>query len=68
MYRTRDGGEGWEREEESRFVILWYGVAQASRLMGGNLVDIQTGSTVHWRLAFIATGDYAGLQVQQGDE
>ena len=25
-----------------------------------NLVDIQTGSTVHWRLAFITTGDYAG--------
>ena len=31
-----------------------------------NLVDIQTGSTVHWRLAFITTGNYAGLQVQQG--
>ena len=33
-----------------------------------NLVDIQTGSTVHWRLAFITTGDYAGLQAQPGDE
>ena len=29
-----------------------------------NLVDIRTGFTVHWRLAFITTGDYAGLQVQ----
>ena len=37
-------------------------------LRGGNLVDIQTGSTVHWRLAFKAMGDYAGLRVQQGDE
>ena len=35
---------------------------------GGNLVKIQTGSTVHWRLAFIAMEDYAGLRAQQGDE
>ena len=27
-----------------------------------NLVDIRTGSTVHWWLAFIITGDYAGSQ------
>ena len=33
-----------------------------------NLVDIQTGSTVYWRLTFITTGDYAGSRVQQGDE
>ena len=33
-------------------------------LGGGNLVDIRTGSTVHWRLTFITMGDYAGLQVQ----
>ena len=33
-----------------------------------NLVDIRTGSTVHWRLAFITMGDYVGLQAQQGDE
>ena len=26
-------------------------------LEGGNLVDIQTGSTVHWRLAFITMGE-----------
>ena len=26
-----------------------------------NLVDIRTGSTVHWRLTFITTGDFAGL-------
>ena len=26
----------------------------------GNLVDIQTGSTVHWWLAFITTGNCAG--------
>ena len=25
-----------------------------------NLVDIQTGSAVHWRLAFITMGNYAG--------
>ena len=25
-----------------------------------NLVDIRTGSTVHWRLAFITTGDHTG--------
>ena len=33
-----------------------------------NLVDIRTGSTVHWWLAFITTGNCAGSQVQQGDE
>ena len=27
---------------------------------GANLVDIKFGSTVHWRLAFITMGDYAG--------
>ena len=37
-------------------------------LGGGNLVDIQTGSTVHWRLTFITMGDYAGSRVQQGDK
>ena len=37
-------------------------------LRGGNLVNIRTGSTVHWRLAFIAMGDYAGSRAQQGDE
>ena len=36
--------------------------------LGGNLVDVQTGSTVHWRLAFITVGNYAGSQVQQEDE
>ena len=30
-----------------------------------NLVDIRIGSTVHWRLAFITTGDYAGSRAQQ---
>ena len=25
-----------------------------------NLVNIQTGSTVHWWLTFMTTGDYAG--------
>ena len=29
-----------------------------------NLVDIRAGSTVHWRLSFITTGDYAGSQAQ----
>ena len=33
-----------------------------------DLVDIQTGSTVHWWLTFITTGNYAGSQEQQGDE
>ena len=28
--------------------------------LGADLVNIQTESTVHWRLAFITTGDYAG--------
>ena len=37
-------------------------------LGGGNLVDIRTGSTVHWRLAFIAMGNYTELRAQQGDE
>ena len=35
---------------------------------GRKWVLIRTGSTVHWRLTFIAMGDYAGLRVQQGDE
>ena len=30
------------------------------RNLGTNLVNIQTGSMVHWGLAFITTGDYAG--------
>ena len=34
VYQTRDGGEGGEREEESRVVILRYGVAKGSRLRG----------------------------------
>ena len=42
------------RGEVKVVILIW------SRLRGGNLVDIQTGSTVHWRLAFIAMGDYAG--------
>ena len=29
--------------------------------LGANLGDIRTGSTVHWRLAFITMGDHAGL-------
>ena len=33
-----------------------------------NLVDIWTGSTVHWRLTFITTGDYAGSRAQEGNE
>ena len=33
-----------------------------------NLVDVQTGSTVHWWLAFITTENCAGSRVQQGDE
>ena len=33
-----------------------------------NLVNIRTRSTVHWWLAFITTGDYAGSRAQQGDE
>ena len=33
-----------------------------------NLVDIQTGSTVHWWLTFITTGDYARSRAQQRDE
>ena len=35
--------------------------------LGANLVDIRTGSMVHWGLTFI-TGDYAGSRAQQGDE
>ena len=34
VYWTGDGREGWEQEEESRFVILWYEVAKGSRLKG----------------------------------
>ena len=43
-------------------------VANLAGNLVANLVDIQTRSTVHWRLAFITTGDYAGLRAQQGDE
>ena len=43
-------------------------VANELELRGANLVDIQTGSTVHWRLTLITMGDYAGSQAQQGDE
>ena len=32
----------------------------------GNLVDIQTDSTIHWWLTFITTGSSAGLRAQQG--
>ena len=34
----------------------------------GNLVDIQTGSTIHWWLTFITTENYAGSRAQQRDE
>ena len=37
-------------------------------LGGGNLVNIRTGSTVHWRLTSIAMEDYAGSRGQQRDE
>ena len=43
-------------------------VATLARKLVANLVNIRTGSTVHWRLAFITTGDYAGLRAQQGNE
>ena len=43
-------------------------VANLAGNLVANLVDIRTGSIVHWRLAFIITRDYAGSQVQQGDE
>ena len=33
-----------------------------------NLVDIRTGSTVHWWLTFITTGNCARSWVQQGGE
>ena len=35
-------------------------VANFIRNLVANLVDIRTGSTIHWRLAFITTGGYAG--------
>ena len=34
--------------------------SKRSQDLVANLVDIRTGSTVHWWLAFITTGDYAG--------
>ena len=43
-------------------------VANELGLREGNLIDIRTGSMVHWRLAFKAMGDYAGSRAQQGDE
>ena len=43
-------------------------VANLVRNSVANLVNIWTGSTLHWRLTFITTGDYAGSQAQQGDE
>ena len=36
--------------------------------LAANLVDIRTGSTVHWWLAFITTGDYTGSRAQQRHE
>ena len=43
-------------------------IANRLGLRGGNLVDFRAGSTVHWKLTFIAMGDYAGSRAQQGDE
>ena len=42
--------------------------SQETGLRGGNLVNTQTGSIVHGRLAFIAMGGYAGSRAQQRDE
>ena len=41
-------------------------VANGSRLKGGNLVNIRTGSTVHWGLAFIAMGTMQGCERSKG--
>ena len=48
------------RGEVKDVIIIGGEVANGLGLRGGNLVDIRTGSTVHWRLAFIAMEDYAG--------
>ena len=41
-------------------------VANGLGLRRGNLVNIQTGSTVHWRLAFIAMGTMQGHEHSKG--
>ena len=55
--------DGEDLESERRCQDL---VANLAGNLVANLVDIRAGSAVHWRLAFITTGDYAGLRVQQG--
>ena len=55
---SRRTAERWRRLRES----------ERGQDLVSNLVDIRSGSTVHWRLTFITTGDYAGSQAQQGDE
>ena len=50
-------------DERGRYIV-----ANLVGSLVASLVNIQTGSTVHWRLAFITTGDYTGSQAQQGEE
>ena len=56
------------RREVKDVKLIGDKVANGLGLKGGNLVNNRTGSMVHWRLAFIAMGDYAGSQAQHGDE
>ena len=56
-FGSESDGDNLERERHRDLVTDLVGNLVA------NLVDIRTRSTVHWRLAFITTGDYAGLQV-----
>ena len=69
VYRTRDVGEDLRvRGGVKEVKLIGDEVANELGLRGANLVDIRTGSTVHWRLAVITMGDYAGLRAQRGDE
>ena len=69
VYRTRDVGEDLRARGEVKDVkLIGDEVADGLGLRGGNLVNIQTGSTVYWRLTLIIMGDYAGSRAQQGDE
>ena len=63
MYWTRDVGEDLRvRGRVKEVKLIRDKVANRLGLRGANLVYIQTGSTVHWRLAFITMGDYARLR------
>ena len=67
VYQTGDVGEDLRVKGRDKVVrLIGDKVANELELRGANLVDIRTGSTVHWRLAFILWGTMQGCERSKG--